>query len=368
MPTPDIDAVRAQTPVDQQDRSEAIRGAAQEFEALLLSQLMATMRRTVPTGMLGNGYGSQVWTSMFDQAMSNQMAQGGGIGLADVLTRQLDPYHQAPSTEEGETRPLRTVATAHRARQAYFSNDVTPNRRAVGALQRVQQAGNEMLHSGRADVWGRAGSLTPQDLTNDFVTQGQDGVEGFNVLDANGFQDCYKCNLFGFELAYRAGLRVPVMGRGRGWGYFGPHGVVRMIDQGRIDGSWSTMADHLEKEDFDRATGQGIPFMLVGEGRDGRAGHVGMIDEVHRIERDSSGNIRRIEYSGWEANGDGAHYRRRTWGIGRFASIHVLELRDPAPGEEQCFVIGGRPAMPSRHDAPRFSATQSPQIPDERPR
>lgn len=356
MPTPDVEAVTRLTQIEQQERTTAIQGAAQEFEALLLSQLMATMRRSVPTGMLGGGYDSQVWTSMFDQALSAQMAEGGGIGLADVLSRQLDPNPSRSATEEGEVRPLRSTMSAYRARQAYLSNDSTPTRRAIGALQQVQQAAEPMLTPGRAPVWGRAGSLTPQDLTNDFVTQGPDGVEGFNVLDANGFQDNYKCNLFGFELAYRAGLRTPIMGRGRGWGYFGPHGVIRMIEGGRIDGSWSTMADHLEAEDFEQATGQGIPFMIVGEGRDGRAGHVGMIDEVHRIERDSSGNIRRIEYSGWEANGDGAHYRRRTWGLGRFASIHVLELREPAPGEQQCFVIGGRPAMPSREDAPRHEA------------
>lgn len=83
-----------------------------------------------------------------------------------------------------------------------------------------------------------------------------------------------------------------------------------------------------------------------------------MVDEIHRIDRNNDGTIRRIEYSGWEANGDGAHYRRRTWGLGRFASIHVLELQAPAADSEQSFIAGGRPARPSLQDAPRYAARQ----------
>jgi Rod binding domain-containing protein len=359
MPTPPIAGVEHVAQVAEQDHSQAIRGAAQQFEALLLTQLMSTMRRTIPQGMMGSGYDSQVFTSMFDQAMSDQMSRGGGVGLADIIARQLDP-HGITATEESSAREpldLRAAMRVGAARRAYSTTgDLAPSQRAIGAIARVHEVGAEMVDPARAHVWGRSGRLEPQDLTNDYMTEGENGVEGFNVLDANGFYDNYKCNLFAFEMAYRSGLRVPIMGRGRGWGYFGPHGVIRQIQSGRIDGSWSVRADHLTVEDFDRAREQGVPFMLVGEGRDGRAGHMGIVDVIHRIDRAPSGEIHRIEYSGWEANGDGAHYRRRTWGLGRFASIHALELREPAEGEAQCFVVGRGPQMPSRHDAERFEA------------
>lgn len=352
-PTVTAAALHAPEP-DRGAGSTEIRAAAEQFEALLLSQLLATMRRTVPEGMFGGGFDSQLWTSMLDEALSAQMARGGGIGLADVLSRQLD---STPSAEGAAAHPFEALAQTHRARQAYSNvNDPTPGRRAVGMLERVQEAAAELLRPDRAGVWGRDGQLTPRDLSNDFVTAGEDGVEGFNVLDANGFEDCYKCNLFAFELAYRSGLSTPIMGRGRGWGYMGPRGLVDQIESGRVDGRWATVADGRSLEEVTRATDQGVPFMMVGEGRDGRAGHVGIVDQVHRIERGPSGEITRIEYSGWEANGDGAHYRRRTWGMGRFASIHMLELRAPPAGQEQCFAVGGGPARPSLRDAPRFAA------------
>lgn len=363
MPVPPItgaELLSEATP--RREYSAEIRDAAQQFEALLLTQLMSTMRGTIPQGMMGGGFDSRMFNSMFDEAMGEQMSAGGGVGLADIIARQLDP-HGLSATEEATAREPLDIRAAMRsgaARRAYSTaGDLAPTQRAVGALRRVQEVGAEMIDPSRAAVWGRQGRLTPQDLTNDFMTEGEDGIEGFNVLDANGFHDNYKCNLFAFEMTYRAGLRVPIMGRGRGWGYFGPHGVIRQIESGRIDGSWSLEADHLNVQDFERAREQGVPFMLVGEGRDGRAGHMGMVDVIHRIDRTPSGEIRRIEYSGWEANGDGAHYRRRTWGLGRFASIHALELREPAEGEPQCFVVGRGPQMPSLRDAERFEAERS---------
>jgi Rod binding domain-containing protein len=347
VPPPRIDAPDRAAELAGQDRSAAIRGAAQDFEALLLTQLMATMRRTVPEGMFGNGTDSQIWRSMMDEALASQMAQAGGIGLADLLAAQL-----GGSETDEDAAGLTEALRAGRARHAYSTaNDAVSGRPAVGALERVRQAAGDML-SDRGWVWGRAGRLTPVDLTNDYVTREDDGVAAFNVHDAAGFEDCYKCNLFAFELAYRAGLSVPLMGRGRGWGYFGPDGIVRQVEGGRLDGRWAIDADGLDEAALERAREQGRPFMLVGEGRDDRAGHVGIVDEVHRIERDADGGIRRIEYSGWEANGDGAHYRRRTWGVGRFQTIHLLELREPRPGEPQCFPMG-RPASSSVLDTPR---------------
>jgi Rod binding domain-containing protein len=331
-------------------QADEVRQAAQQFEALLLAQLMATMRQTIPKGMMGQGYDAQMWNSMMDQALTDSMAQGGGIGLADLLVQQLDP-----STEVSSATPA-GLLQYQRAQQAYGAvpSASGPGRTATGALLRVQQAAAQMMQTASPERWSREGELTPEELRNDFNTLGADGVQGFNVLDAQGYRGSYKCNLFAFELAFRSGLRVPLMGRGRGWGYFAPHGIVQQIDQGRLDPRWARLANNLNEKGVAWAREQGLPLMLVGAGREGHAGHMGMVDEVHRIERDRQGNIRRIEYSGWEANADGPHYRRRTWGPGRYEAIHLLELREAAPGEPQCFPIGPPPGQGSLLDAPRF--------------
>lgn len=65
-----------------------------------------------------------------------------------------------------------------------------------------------MIQNGAADRWARDGALTPQDLASDLVTEAPGGRAAFNVRDANGFQGYYKCNLFAFELARRAGFQI----------------------------------------------------------------------------------------------------------------------------------------------------------------
>ena len=68
---------------------------------------------------------------------------------------------------------------------------------------------------------------------------GEGGLEVFSVLDAEGYAGFLKCNLLVFELAYRAGLRVPVMSRNRGWTYPGPLSVGRMLVAGEVVGGWA---------------------------------------------------------------------------------------------------------------------------------
>lgn len=236
-----------------------------------------------------------------------------------------------------------------------------PPRHALGALQQVQLAAEVMTDPAAAADWGWAGRLTTADLTNDFATFGPDGqLRAFNVLDADGFVERFKCNLFVFELAYRAGLLVPVMGRTRGWGYIGPQEVLRQIERGSFDRGWAVLADDREIDDLRAATRQGIPFALIAEGRDGRAGHMGMVDQFHVLERNEEGQIHRIVYSGWEANGDGARYQRRTWGLWRFERIHVLELQEPRPGQAQVFPIDAGPPLASELDARRLIADATP--------
>jgi flagellar protein FlgJ len=73
------------------DRTGArIRESAREFESVFLSLLLRTMRRTVPDG--GNpalGGGNRVYQEMMDEELARTMAKGRGVGLADILVRDL---------------------------------------------------------------------------------------------------------------------------------------------------------------------------------------------------------------------------------------------------------------------------------------
>jgi len=69
----------------------AARKAGQQFEGVLLSQMLNGMFAGVKTdGMFGGGPGEEMFRSlMIDEYARQIAAQGGGLGLADSVTREL---------------------------------------------------------------------------------------------------------------------------------------------------------------------------------------------------------------------------------------------------------------------------------------
>ena len=66
----------------------ALKEAATQFEAMFINMMMKSMRDATPQeGMLDNQQ-SKMFTGMLDQQMSQNLAKRG-VGLADMLTRQL---------------------------------------------------------------------------------------------------------------------------------------------------------------------------------------------------------------------------------------------------------------------------------------
>lgn len=64
--------------------------AAQEFESLLLHMVLRAMRDTVPENEMFGSQRTKMWEGLQDEEMSRAMARQGGLGLADVIARQLD--------------------------------------------------------------------------------------------------------------------------------------------------------------------------------------------------------------------------------------------------------------------------------------
>jgi flagellar protein FlgJ len=65
-----------------------VRQAAQDFEAMMIGQMLATMRQGMGQGVL-SGRGQRLYQSMLDDELGRVLARGGGLGLADVLVREL---------------------------------------------------------------------------------------------------------------------------------------------------------------------------------------------------------------------------------------------------------------------------------------
>jgi len=80
----------------------ALKKACQDFEAIILQQMLTAMRKSVPkSGLLDSGYAQDMYQSMYDENLAKEMASSRGIGLADALFRQLS----SPPPRKDEAQP-----------------------------------------------------------------------------------------------------------------------------------------------------------------------------------------------------------------------------------------------------------------------
>jgi len=70
-------------------KEKQLKKACTDFEAVFIGRLWQEMKATVPKdGYLKSRQG-EMYSSMFDHAFAEKMAENGGIGLADMLYNQL---------------------------------------------------------------------------------------------------------------------------------------------------------------------------------------------------------------------------------------------------------------------------------------
>ena len=73
---------------------EQVREAAQQFESVLLRQLLKDALKPMIKGYLGGeGGGSDVYEYFMVDTLASSITKGGGLGIASVLQLQLDPQH-----------------------------------------------------------------------------------------------------------------------------------------------------------------------------------------------------------------------------------------------------------------------------------
>ncbi|MBR3745626.1 MAG: rod-binding protein [Selenomonadaceae bacterium] len=79
-------------------RNEDIKKASVQLEAIMLKMMYNEMWKTVPKNELfsdGNDNAMEIYRDMYNEELTKAAAEGGGIGLADFIYRQLtetDPH------------------------------------------------------------------------------------------------------------------------------------------------------------------------------------------------------------------------------------------------------------------------------------
>lgn len=99
------------------DDPEALRAAAEQFEALFVQQMLKSMRDTVPEDGPFASREADTYRDMLDRQLAVDVAASGDFGIADALVRQLG---RAASPAED------AAATAGRARIERARDDARP--------------------------------------------------------------------------------------------------------------------------------------------------------------------------------------------------------------------------------------------------
>lgn len=94
----------ASTPSNTKDPAK-IREAAVQFESLLIGQMLKSMHEDEGEGWLGTGEDQTASSAMgmADEFLAQSISKRGGLGLANMISRQLD---DAASSSSGTTEPV----------------------------------------------------------------------------------------------------------------------------------------------------------------------------------------------------------------------------------------------------------------------
>ena len=162
---------------------QALRAAAQQFESVFMNMMLKSMREATPQDGPMDNEQSKLFTGMLDQQLSQGMAAGRGMGLADMLVKQLGRSgqaaalssalrHQPPvlAPRSSLLNPLSSVPSAYNATtQQNFVSQMLPHALQAAGKSGVPpelMLGQAALESG----WGKRQILM------------QDGSSSYNLF------------------------------------------------------------------------------------------------------------------------------------------------------------------------------------------
>lgn len=95
----------ASNPRSSRDTPEKLEKAAKEFEAILIGQMLKSVRESSFGGGWGTGDQSgDVALDMAEKQMSQMLASNGGLGLARLITKGLEQRLAATATGHPEPK------------------------------------------------------------------------------------------------------------------------------------------------------------------------------------------------------------------------------------------------------------------------
>lgn len=122
-----------------QSPDQALRMAAKQFETVFLNMMLKSMRDATPQEGVFDSEQTRMFTGMLDQQLAQSMSDRG-IGLAEVMVRQLSPESRGAHTESP------APGVQHPALGTQHPSSVTPNSVPSAYKADVQQDFVDRMH------------------------------------------------------------------------------------------------------------------------------------------------------------------------------------------------------------------------------
>ncbi len=195
--------------------SEALSGAAKQLESVFVQMMLKAMRDTVPEGGLFDSEKSDFYEGMFDQQISLNIANGKGIGLAEVIERQMSGMQggaPAGSTPGDEQRaPLKVPVRSPFAALTSANRPLTIDSQRVNS-ELLNRANEQQASSSTADSWA---PVSPEAFADELRPYAQRAAESLGVSE----------NLLIAQAALETGWGQKVMPRNEGGSSFNLFGI-----------------------------------------------------------------------------------------------------------------------------------------------
>jgi len=207
---------------------EAIRQVAKQFESLFVQMMLKSMRDTVPENEMFGSNAERTYRDMYDKQLSMNISEGRGIGLAQVIERQLggepEPLQapamaQAMENYRARARPAQAtdsgIELGRLLADSQFTGRVNPFAAANGASGDSRNSVDQRAQQFIKDVWPYAERAASSLGVDTEVLLAQSALEtgwGRHVpLKADGSSSY---NLFGIKADQRwQGERVEIVTR-----------------------------------------------------------------------------------------------------------------------------------------------------------
>jgi peptidoglycan hydrolase FlgJ len=161
---------------------ESLREAARQFESLFTQMMLKSMRSATPQDSLFGSDQQEFYQDMFDTQMSTQLSKGKGLGLADMLVKQLmqagvSPENAGKAIDASITAdrtaapkaPQQTTSVSEPMSRQEFIDAVRPAAQRV-ASQLGVDPDTLVAHAALETGWGRS------------LPRNSDGATSFNLF------------------------------------------------------------------------------------------------------------------------------------------------------------------------------------------